>query len=234
MRQQTWNIIEEEKGSVLLVQQKQQPTSSQGKESKYTPLDILHEESYPALRRIRLPTRACLDYGGVTGGVQLGQVFLARDRQGQILKGLEGYRHLQVFGFDGWKEPSTIIYKIRFLPEMKTSYYNKQIETTSILLLEYYRQKRAWLALYQMLFQMQSSYKLLVFLSMDQRCYSVKKHSRSSHLAAEDWHADSLSVGEGDMRDWVLLNALWPMRFSNSVKSFSHLSLPSTEDAGWK
>lgn len=64
------------------------------------------------------------------------------------------------------------------------------------MFLEYYRQKRAWLALYQVLFQMQSSYKLLVFLSMDQRWYSVKKHSKSSHLAAEDWQEDSLSVGE--------------------------------------
>lgn len=86
---------------------------------KYTPLHILHEESYPALWRIRFTTRACFDYGGVAGGVQLGQVFLARNRQGQILKGLEGYRHLQVFGFNGWKDPAQLFIRLDFFQRWK-------------------------------------------------------------------------------------------------------------------
>lgn len=69
-------------------------------ESKHAPLHILHEESYPPLRGVRFTTRPCFDYSWVTGGVQLSQVLLARNRQGQILKGLEGYRYLQVFGFN--------------------------------------------------------------------------------------------------------------------------------------
>lgn len=56
-------------------------------------LHVLHEESYPPLWSVGFATRPCFDYSWVTGGVQLSQVFLARNRQGQILKGLEGYRH---------------------------------------------------------------------------------------------------------------------------------------------
>ena len=59
------------------------------------PLDVFHDEGDPALRCIGLPTGARLDQGRlVGGGVELGQVLLPWDGQGDVLKVLQSHRHL--------------------------------------------------------------------------------------------------------------------------------------------
>lgn len=60
-----------------------------------TPLDVFHDKCNPALRCVSFPTGAGFNQGGlVGGGVELGQVFLPRDGQRDILEVLQGHRHL--------------------------------------------------------------------------------------------------------------------------------------------
>lgn len=60
------------------------------------PLDVLHDEGDPTLRGVGLATGAHLHQGRrVRGRVQLSQVFLPWDGQGDILEVLQGDGHLR-------------------------------------------------------------------------------------------------------------------------------------------
>lgn len=121
--------LTEEKGSVLLVQQKQQHQHQWNQAEKvnthlftYSMKKAIHpcgayaSPHDPALTIVGWLEECSLARSSLPG--------IGKDRSWKVSRVTDTCRCLVL---TGWKESSTVIYRLRFLPKMKANYYNKQI-----------------------------------------------------------------------------------------------------------